>query len=258
MEDKKAIMNRIKHLMRHAESAKELGSLAEAEEFAKKANELLLKYNIEMSEIAMMEDSDEFKNYIYGEEVHYQDNQSGSRWRLDLVSTLCQFNFTSYTYRTGRRYDFDLMKSFPDPTFRVYGEMSNVEVVVWMYHFLSIGLLRMAQEEHVKLTPQERKKYNRYAFLKDFLIGAVDGIHSKLQTQRDKQMQEAGVYGLVKYNAQQLDKFIKENAPKLKTVKSKVIMTGSAYGLGYEAGQNYNITKPLAPGNKSSNQKKLN
>ena len=235
MEKQNAIIARIKKLMRHAESAKKLGSLEEAETFSAKVEELMLEYNIELSQVALDDKEGEFDKWMYGEKVSYKDNQAGQRWRLNLVEVLCKYNFCNYTWNARSH------------TFRVYGRMENVDTVVWMYNFLSIGLLRLAQEAHVKRDTMDQVMYgqNRYSFLKDWLVGAVVGLDRKFRLQREKSAHAEQIGGLVLFNKEALAKFLKTPDPKVKAVKMKTINVGSAYGKGIEAGENYNINPPL-------------
>ncbi len=238
------IISRIKKLLKHAESAKQLGSLSEAESFAQKATELLLEHNLEMSQINMSEDSDQFEKWIYGESISYKDNQSGQRWRYNLINTLTSHNLCNFTFNT-------YMK-----TFRVYGRMENVDIVVWMYNFLSTAMLRIAQESHVKLNEETRRYYNRYAFLKDFLLGAVQGLNDKLEEQRRSQSQN--ITSMILVNKDALEKYITKEVPNLKEArKRKVVIVGEAYNDGYEVGKNMSINKPLQS-KETSKSKQIN
>lgn len=93
-----AIISRIKKLMRHAESAKKLGSLEEAETFSAKVEELILEYNIELSQVKLEENEGEFDKWMYSEKLSYKDNQAGQRWRMELIEVLTKHNFCSYIY----------------------------------------------------------------------------------------------------------------------------------------------------------------
>lgn len=231
------IIQRIKKLLKHAESAKELGSKEEAQAFAGKANELLMEHNLSMLDVAQSAEGDAFSEYVYGEKISYKDNQSGSRWKFELITVLTYFNLCNFTFNRGLK------------TFRVYGKMQNVDVVVWMYNFLSIGLLRLAQEAHVNMDPMMKVMYsNRYAFLKDFLLGAVVGIRRKLQAQRDEMAKSSQFNALMVVTDKQLGAFIGKAAPDVKenTREAKTIMVGPAHSLGVKAGEKFNITSPLA------------
>lgn len=233
------ILARIKKLMRHSKSARELGSLEEAEAFAAKVVELSQQYNIELSTIKVdEEDKDEFSKYMYGEYVNYSCNQAGNRWRLDLVGVITESNFCSYLFNSHHR------------RFRVYGRMENVDVSIWMYNFLSTGLMRLAQEAHTQRSAEDKIVYgsNRYSFLKDWLLGAVEGIRYKLEQEKKRKENVDQINGLVLYNKEQLSRFLKETNPNVKAKVFKTIHVGSAYAKGYEAGKNYNISKPLQGG----------
>jgi len=230
-----AIISRIKKLMRHAESAKQLGSLEEAETFSAKVEELMIEYNIELSQVKLEENEGEFDKWMYSEKVSYKDNQAGQRWRLHLVEVLCEHNFCSYIWNSYSK------------TFEVYGRMENVDTVVWMYNFLSIGLLRLAQEAHVDRGWESKLIYGerRYAFLKDWLIGATVGLDRKFQRQREESAHADQIGGLVLFNKEALAKFLKTQDPKVKTVKMKPVYVGPAYENGIKAGENYSINPPL-------------
>lgn len=223
---------RIAQLRKHSESAKNLGSLAEAEAFAMKANELLLEYNLKESEIDMSDDKDKFKKWGYSERLSFKCNQSGQRAKLKLVSVLCKHNLCQY------------IQDPYDKTFEVFGNMENVDNLVWMYNFLSVGLLRLAQESHVALSPMTKQMYNRYAYLKDFLLGAATGIDHKLTTQTAANAQVNQILAMIKVNKDDLDLYMSKTRSTKKT-KMKAIKVGFGYGEGVKAGENFNITKPL-------------
>jgi len=237
MENKiEAIKARIAKLRKHSDSAAKLGSKEEAEAFAMKANELLLEYNLLESDIKMDVDPDMFKKWAYSEKLSFKCNQSGQRAKLALVQVLCKHNLCSYIYN---RHAF---------TFEVYGNMENVDTVVWMYNYLSVGLLRLAQEHHVALSPEMKAQYNRYAFLKDFLLGAAQGIDNKLTKQTAANSQSTAIYAMVAYNDKALAKFLTETKTNVRSVKQKTIKVGFGYEKGIKAGEGFSINKPIDKG----------
>lgn len=229
-----AVKIRIAKLRKHSQSAAELGSKEEAESFASKATELLLEYNLLESDINMNDEGDKFKNWSYSERISFKCNQSGQRSRLMLVQVLCDHNMCSTAYNSYSK------------TFTVYGNMSNVDVVVWMYNYLSVGLLRLAQESHVQLDPLTKARSNRYSYLKDFMIGAAIGINNKLKAQTLASVHATGIFSMIKVNDKDLIEFQKLSGKKLKEVKSKTIFVGQGYVDGLAAGENYSINKPLS------------
>ena len=232
------ILARIAKLIAHSKSAEQMGSLEEAATFAAKANDLLLEYNLSMADVNALNEqkADPFANWKYSETISYKDNQSGSKWRYMLMQTLVEHNFCNFTFQRALK------------QLRVYGDMQNVDVVVWMYHFISMGLLRLAQQAHVNLPPEQKSLINRYAFLKNYLIGAVKGIGDKLEAQRIAQYKShAGTYALIKTNDIQLKAFVTKTQPDIKSssgIKSSTTL-GFGAAQGYKAGRDFNITQPL-------------
>lgn len=220
--------------MKHAESAKQIGSIEEANLFATKATELMMEYNLSLDQIPLENlEQEMFDKWTYAEKISYSCNQSGNRWKLNLIKTLTYFNFCSFTYNTYSK------------TFKIYGKMENVDVVIWQYNFLTIGLLRIAQVAHTELSDVEKRQTLRYSFLKDFLLGAVVGLTQQLAEQRKKHESES-LTGLMLYNAEALEKFIGTQDENLvKARKQKTIYVSGAYDDGVEAGQNYSITRPI-------------
>lgn len=244
------IINRIKKLKAHAESAKQIGSLEEAESFMTKVVELLQEYNISMMEVdsAKEQEQDPFKNWKYAEDISYEDKHQGWKWKLMLMGVITDFNFTGFTYREWSK------------TIRVYGNMENVDVTVWLYHYLEIGLFNLAEkkyQEELKIKrardKDEANYFSRreaYTFKRDFLLGAVDGFRAQLEEKQRKQA--ANVTAVVVYNAKQLREFVKKTTPNLKKGRSlEVKNVGASYHAGYDAGKNFNVNKPLSS-NKSN------
>lgn len=138
MEEKDILIQRIKKLLKHAESAKAIGSLKEAEMFMSKAIELMTKHNIERFTVESVEEKtgDEFRNYAYSERLSFADKHQGWQWKMRLLNVITDFNFTSYTFNTNSK------------TFTVYGNMENADITVWLYNFMSIALYNLAHDAY--------------------------------------------------------------------------------------------------------------
>ena len=240
MDQKEVILQRIKKLKTHAESAKQMGSLEEAETFMLKAIELANEYNISMIEVDATEikQSNEFKNWGYGEAVSYDDSRYGDKWKYELMDVIVDYNYCSFTFRKSRK------------IITVYGNMENVDTCIWLYNFMQIGLFNIAEAKY----QEERKaghveaRTGAYNYKRDFMIGAIDGIRTELREQR---IANNKVTDLVMYNDKQLSTFLKTTKPNLgHATPPKEVKTGAGYSHGYEAGLNFNITKSLT--NKSS------
>jgi len=233
MEEK--IIDKIKKLLKKAESAKEIGSLAEAEAFMNKANELLIEYNLTMHQIAMssMKDADIFAKWLYSEPITYDETLAGKRWKLELIGVICTYNLCWYTYNSSSK------------TFRVYGDMQNVESVIWIYNFLHIRLLHMAKESR-KANKDQSDLLCRHTYLKNYLKGAIDGINVKLYLQQQAAKKGTpGVSDLILYNDKALDQYRKEKLPKLYKDSTRKMEPGLGYENGYDDAKNIDLNKKL-------------
>lgn len=239
------IIQRIKKLKAHAESAAQLGSLEEAKAFTEKLEELMIEYNLSMTDVDSAKEAtkDEFHNWVYTESISYHESATDYRWRLQLVRVLCKYNFCSFTFNK------------PNRTFKLYGNADNIDTIVWLYHYLTIGLLRLAQSEFRKKDKIYQKQYGKYQFLKDFLYGAADGIDSKLDEQRRQHAQANSLNALVKVNNDALIRFQKQRIPNVKSAKIQEIKIGPEYFNGLKAGKNFSIGKPLETNTKPENKK---
>lgn len=247
--NREAIIDRIKKLKNHAESAKSLGSLEEAESFMLKVTELLMEYNISEHEVNshQTEEKDRFKNWAYAEWISFDDKHQGWQWKKQLMKVICKYNFTDYIFNSRSK------------RLQVYGNMENVDVTVWLYHYLEIGLYNLAekhyQQELAKKIRDERRRFTKveaYTFKRDFLLGAVQGFDDQLYEQRKQQGSKTSE--IILYNSKALDEYLHKTNPRIKMVQSKELpIAGMSFHAGYEAGKSFKVNKPLS----GSSQKKL-
>lgn len=236
------IINRIKKLKAHAESAKAIGSLEEAESFLLKAVELMNEYNVSEFEVTshQEEEQDKFKNWGYSESISFDDKHQGWQWKKDLMHVLCKYNFTSFTFHQQSK------------KLWVHGNMENVDMTVWLYHFLEIGLYNLAEQHYQKVLStkvgEDRRYFSRveaYTFKRDFLIGAVEGFDSQLYEQRKANNK---ITAVVLYNDKALSEFLYKTKPHVKTASPRKETQTKHWGAaeaGYKAGKNFKVNKPL-------------
>jgi hypothetical protein len=237
-----SILDKMKKLLAKAESAKEIGSLAEAEAFMAKVNELLMLHNLSMFDLHKhaAKGTDEFATWGYSERIVYKENLAGDQWKRLLLNVICKHNLTWSTIRKS------------DKTLCVYGDMQNVESTVWMFYFLETKLMVLAKQYMNELPKDVRDANCRHYHLKNFLIGAVDGLDTKLK----KQTAESN-NAMVVSNKTALDKFIRAKLPNIKEAKCMRVEAGNGYAEGFEAGSNMSLGARLAAA-KSTEGKLLN
>jgi hypothetical protein len=168
--------------------------------------------------------------------------------RKKLMWVICKYNFTDYLINSKTK------------SLQVYGNMESVDMTVWLYHFLEIGLYNLSekhyQTELSKKTGEERKRFSRvaYTFKRDFLLGAVKGFNDQLQEQRSQQ--NSKVNEMILYNKNALNEYLKLTFGPIRLVSSRPLpRPGAGWSAGYEAGKSFKINKPL--NNDSSQTKQL-
>lgn len=250
------ILDTIRKLVETAESKKTSGdptTLLEAEAFMQKAEELMAKHNIDMHEVrkAAAANSDKFAHWVYGERIYTKENLAGSRWRHDLIKMLCDHNLTGVIFNAKGEKE----------GFRVYGDMQNVEVTVWLYNYLDVTLMSLAKAYRAGLDSITRDVLGcRHTVLKSFIDGAITGISRKLYEQREQSPYKAAMWEVVKYNDAALQEYLKEKIKNFVSSKSKSIdiKVDSAFAAGVEAGRAVQLTgRRLATGEEAVKTKLL-
>jgi hypothetical protein len=218
--DREQIIQRIKKLKAHAESAEKIGSLEEAKVFMTKVQELMIEHNLSMFEVdTAKEDEEVLKGFSYAEKISYKDG-TYYKYRFNLIKILCRHNFCKVVYNTNSKY------------FTVYGNGVNVDNVVWQYWYLAIRLKNLALEVY-----RNFRHLNRFQFISDFLLCAVVGIDEVLTKQASEHNE---VRAIALFNGKMVQKYMEQlGVTGLRTIKSK---NRSEFGiggaLGYQAGKN--------------------
>jgi len=232
-----AIIEKIKKLMKQAESASQIGSLAEAETFLAKANALILQHNIDQIDL----EEKEGVVIKHGKNrLSYKDNQAGNRWKICLLEVLADSNLCSYTFNS---------KSL---TACLVGKEENILIVEFLYHQLSERLFLMAKNYYKALPDCERGNGNndgiRRKVLQSYLTGAVYGLGEKLKDQLENMGSQ--VYALVVNNKAKLDDFLKDVKEKgfkeISDNDAKALQVGYKDALGMNIHQGIKATEQEA------------
>lgn len=238
------IIDRIAKLLKMAEGAKKVGNMEEAEAFSAKVSELLTEHNLNEWEIRQhsAKKDDQFDKWGFVENVSHKENQAGDRWQKDLIKMLCRHNMVGVIFNV---YD----KGHPKhKTFDVYGEITGVETTVWLYNWLSTNLMILAKQARLELSKEDYDAQCRHTYLKDFLVGAIDGVDIRL-TKQAKQSPAAGrIWEMIKYNDKALEKFAEKTYPGMFSTKPRNIRDKTA--LGYDAGMETGLSIDLGDGKK--------
>lgn len=223
------IKSRIEKMLRKAESAKEIGSLHEAEVFAKTANKLLMEYNLSMSDINLGEKKQSIDDV--GLELKY--SKSDGDWMVRLYHTVSKFNLCK------------VIKIGQSTKIVILGEKHNVDLVLFMCSQLVHSIKSLCSQRWKDYDGPEKKN----TFKRAYYIGAVNGIHDKLeQQQKELEREMVGVTALVKTNEVAISEKVNEMFSKLKTGKARRLSGQDGAFLGYQDGKNMQLNKGINNG----------
>ena len=110
------IIDKIRKLHHHAESAKKVGSEKEAKAFAKEVQRLLEKHNLELSDIELQEEIDNIQQGLL-----YRDS---CWWEQGLATMLAQFN------------GGEIVISSSDDHLILVATPTNMEAISYLFHKL--------------------------------------------------------------------------------------------------------------------------
>lgn len=254
-----SILTRIQKLYNKSISSKSIGSLAEAESFMLKVQQLLSEYNLEMS---LLNDNKGEKSEIIENVIDYKGLVSYGTWEVSLMTAICRYNWCRCFYQPGSK------------KITIIGRGDNIGVCKYLFNFITINLVTLSKssyyseldrlntllgingdycadnnitsipefEEHMhkgKYIP-----YRRY-YIRDYLAGAVIGIDTKFARQQAEQSKAANVNGLILFNKEKINDYIKQFHPNLETEKSREKKRGKGFYEGYLGGLNLHIGEGL-------------
>lgn len=220
------ILEKIQKLLAKAESARNTSSLEEAEAFASKAQSLLQEYNLSLHDVSVFEEAKEFENYVIHPGLSYKDNQASHTWKFLLASTLTEFYFTKFVYKSRSK------------TLQFIGERVNVDTCILLYNYLSTFFFSKALEQY-KNRSENLNNVSRYNFLASYTKGCVMGLRSKLSQSLPQDYRQ----GLMA-SQKKIDKFLAASFDNLKTsrnIKQTKVVT-EVYSEGKKTGFNTNLT----------------
>jgi len=239
--DLQKTLSLIKKLMAKADSAAQIGSAEEAATFAAKANELLLKHKLEMTDLELAtEDTDDpiEDGYVDVAKAAGLKKGGGARraaWIEGLASRLCNAHFCKLLVVPGSK------------TIRIIGRKSDKQIVEYLLTTLvregeRLAILyervsRVSAQRAGLPIPQQPKR--------GFLLGFTAGIGEKLREMRAAVMQQGGQHAVVrfqqasaavqKYFDDTVGRTTKAGAPKASTAN------GAAFNAGKQAGRSQSL-----------------
>ncbi|MEQ1644262.1 MAG: DUF2786 domain-containing protein, partial [Pyrinomonadaceae bacterium] len=165
------IIDKLRKLINHEKSAREIGNIEEAAAFAAKIQSFIDKYNIELSEIDLNVEQNDIRSETLVADCKPQ-------WMRFLLAEIAEINGCSIVFRSNG-YD-------------VYGMPIDIELVATLYaYFAELGVhLQKLGIMAYKLSPEyRRKRIKRRAtvsFKDSFGLGYMAALTRRLRQQRQE------------------------------------------------------------------------
>ncbi len=259
MNDK--IIDKLAKMLRHQESAKEIGSIAEAEAFATQIQFLLNKHKLEMSDIQFVEQeaAEPIEEEYVNPEKHLGIKYETKRieWQEDLAHAIARAN------------DCETLISNHSNCAFFIGRKSDRETCVTLLKYFITLILEMSEKAATAAKDTERdtlrEKLGRWYsgaelrwrmrdFRRSYCAGASDAIQHRLYEQlraREKQLkkQESESTAIIHLRStrEAIDKFIDDKFKDRKPSRAKPNIDDQkghwgAYHAGHKAGENVALT----------------
>jgi Protein of unknown function (DUF2786) len=239
------IIDLLRKLMAQADGEKAVGNMAAAQAFAAKAQELLTKHKLEMSDIEFA--AEELNEPVLGEEVSANDvmglnynyvKRKNDKWVGILLQAIAEANFCKV-----------LRKRTGSNKFALVGRASDRQTTTTLYAYLIKACLEMAPRE---ADMNDATGDNKRTFISSFKLGFACAISERLQVKRVELKAATSEQGLMR-----IDQLELATAKKFKEMFPNTVSCGGAkfYNRsGFEAGESYgsrvgiNSTKRLGAG----------
>jgi hypothetical protein len=212
------VIDKVRKLLALATSSNEF----EAASAAAKAQELLLKYNIETRRLETEDATDS------GIIVRRMTEHDFSGWRSHLVGAVCEATQTRVLFtKLGGK----------SKLYQIFGKPANCEVAEYLYGYLC--------KELVRLSPRPIATAESHAFR----MGAVATIYTRLlETFTEFKEASADSMALVVTTAAAVDAKVAEMYPKLGKSRAARISDWDAYDRGRVAGKNIPLRRGVGSG----------
>lgn len=233
------ITEKIKKLIAKAESSNELGNSAEAEAFARKAQQLIAEYAIDASKLKGTP-----KQEVVYTKIPYSllSKPHEGLWLYSLYSVVAKHNFCYALRCQGKQGE----------SIGIIGELTYTNLVDSIAQSL-IARLRSAALRAMK---EDGFTGNRNAYKRAFFMGAVKGINYQMELQREALATTHDTFmPIVRSHQQKIQDFVNENLNLKMGSAQRSLKDEAAKQRGFAEGKNISLTR----GNLaySSNQKRL-
>jgi hypothetical protein len=237
-----SVLRRIANLLKHAESAGQLGSQAEAVAFTEKANELLLKYKLGRDDLELAEGVHdpvtvgEGLNAAVRTDVGKGSNSlsplRNAPWFEMLAHTVAKHNFCRTLRAEGVK------------TVWIVGRKHDREVVEYLIRTLTDTAWKLATEHYYEVRADSRKRGVPMPVKpkQSFLMGFVIGIDTALQESRRRANSNPHALVVIKRSEEELDEAMKDYGTHTSAKNPLDELNMQSVMVGIKAGQAAQVT----------------
>ena len=212
---------------------------AEAENAARRIQEILIRYNLDLEEVEAKGQSKKKKVGQIEIDLNALQAKTEADWVMSLYNVIARHNLCRVIKIVVGYVKYDQGRV------AIIGKSHNIEIVAYTVEVL-IPMIRAAEKESWR-TYQGVEKRN--TFKRGFLLGCVNGINSQLEkATAELESQHNTLTSLMVINHQEVMEYINEQYSNLRGSKSGRTSSQSGYGLGHDAGSKMNITKGITGG----------
>ena len=247
------MIDKIRALLAHADSAQSIGSEAEAKAFAAKAQELLLEHKLTMTDvqIAALADDDpvgegevDLAEMVRG----LSTNSSEVAWMRLLTCSIIDAHFCTKLRRSGTK------------TITIVGRASDRAVAEYLISVLVPAGERLATAYSRRVCKEARELGNPrpYQPKRSFAAGFAYQIHLRLTEIREEALAKGGRHALVVFNdaEEAVKDYLADEYPGMKQSKAgkKMQIDPECFYDGQDAGRDIPLRGGLPRGNTTINQ----
>lgn len=238
-----SVLERIKKLLNHSESATALGSAAEAAAFAAKATALLLEHKLEMSDVQFEEEKtaepveqEALSAVETLDTQYYSASKRAAPWLEKLASALCKAHFCH------------LLISERSSHLWFVGRSSDRAIALYLFQTLAREGERLAVRYYHSSRKEARLEGRAYPEnpKRSFLLGYAEEVARRLRERRQEVVQTAGSTALVRINSAEQD--VQDYIQELNVGFAKPRNVGVINRDGLAAGRRAGSQVSLEPG----------
>lgn len=231
------IQRKLIALIKKRDNLLEIGSLEEANTFAAKVTEILLKYNLEESSVNVGEKSKLEIDTLQMSDFNWSKNEA--EWMSILITVLAKYNMCMAIRNKIRFAGVSLA-----PRINLVGSKLNREIVIYLFDQLTTNLRyleKQAWKDVEHFSPEKRNTFKR-----GYFKGAIIGITTQLENQK-KHIEESipGVGLMVLNNDTEISLYVKSSFGEIKNTQHKRVKSQLGKEIGYKHGLEIKMNKGL-------------